>query len=76
MPADDLTEMLKISVNHRVKINPDHDGNPDLLGIWQQCDDTVEKINSALLSVAALAHANTTNMEMKDTPALGELLQA
>lgn len=71
---DTLPEMLMTLIDHRRKLNNDHDENPDLLYICHQYDDTAKPENSTLMEVAVIAQATITNMETKK-PAIGEVRQ-
>lgn len=63
-------------MDHKGKIKVDHDGNHSLYCTCQKGEDTVEMVNSALLAVAAIAHAIMTHLAAEESPTLGELLQA
>lgn len=67
---DDLPEMLVLLIDHKGKINYNHDGNPDLLSFCQQCNDIVGMVNSALPEVPGTAHATTTHMAAEEITTL------
>lgn len=59
-----------------VKIHDYHDRNSDLLCIFPQFDDTVEKINSVQREISVIAHSTMNYVVTEKTPTMEELLQA
>lgn len=74
---DGLPERRVSLIKHRGGINSDeHDGNSGLLCICLQWDDTVEKVNSTLLEIAANNCAETMHEATNEILTLVEFQQA
>lgn len=74
---DDFRETLVSVIEHREeKINDDHVSNFNSLFTCQQCDDTPQNVNCALLEVVVIAHYTTTHMATEKNWKLEEILQA
>lgn len=54
-------------------MNGDRDGNYDLLRLFQQCDESVETEDDALLEVASIVHATIKPRVAEEALKMGEL---
>lgn len=74
---NDLAEMMvSLFEQRRGKIRNAREGNFKLLCIWEQCDETVNLVSTALLKLVAFAHTSATYTVTKETPLLEAFLQA